>query len=556
MSEIAQLADALLETQFDASPIWPALLGVDATRPGLGDISTADEQRTAAAVRAILERAQAVDESTLDAEDRISRDVVISQAQATLDQLDVAMTEFTVTDLFVAPASGLLTVLPMLTPATAAHARAYLDRLAAIPAYLEHALDRHRAGIRAGRAPVAYLVDAAVAHLDRYLAADADADPLRRPQPPEELAAGFTEELDRLLADVVHPAFAAYRDGLAAEIAPHARPSDRPGLCWLPDGDAAYAALARVHTSTDHKPDDLHATGLRIIAKLAGEYGEVGSRVFDTSDLGEIFRRLRTDPQLRWKTAEELLAAARAAILRAEEAAPAWFGRTPPQPWVVEAVPAAEAPGAPTAYYMQPATDGSRPGTYFANTYQVTERFRHTAEATAFHEAIPGHHFQISIAQGLDDVPMLRRVSGFTAYTEGWGLYSERLAHEMGLYSDDISLLGMLTFDSMRAGRLVVDTGLHAKGWSRQQAIDYLAQNTPMPMVEIEAEVDRYIAYPGQALAYMVGRLEIQRIRAAAEQALGARFELREFHDLVLGSGSLPLAALDAVVRDWVAGKV
>ncbi|MGH3518179.1 MAG: DUF885 domain-containing protein [Haloechinothrix sp.] len=553
MTEVAQLADALLEIQFDASPIWPALLGVDATRPGLGDISEADEQRTAAAVRAILDQVLAIDETALDAEDRITREVVISQARATLDQVDAAMVEFTVTDLFVAPAPGLLTVLPMLAIADEPQARSYLDRLAAIPAFLEEALERHRAGVRAGRVPVAHLVEAAIAHLDRYLAAEAD--PLQRPQAPDELAADFEAERGRLLAEVVRPAFAAYRDGLAADIAGHARPADRPGLCWLPGGEASYAALARIHTSTERTPDDLHDTGLQLAAGLAAEYAEIGVRVFGTEDLGEIFEWLRTDPALRWDTADELLDAARSAIRRAELAAPDWFGRIPAQPCVVEAVPAAEAPGAPTAYYLQPATDGSRPGTYFANTYQVTERFRHTAEATAFHEAIPGHHFQISIAQGLDSVPMLRRVGGFTAYTEGWGLYSERLAHEMGLYSGDEPLLGMLTFDSMRAGRLVVDTGLHAKGWSRQQAIDYLIENTPMPLVEIETEVDRYIAYPGQALAYMVGRLEIQRIRAAAERALGERFDLREFHDLVLGSGSLPLAALDSVVRDWIAGK-
>ncbi|MGH3468757.1 MAG: DUF885 domain-containing protein, partial [Thermocrispum sp.] len=275
------------------------------------------------------------------------------------------------------------------------------------------------------------------------------------------------------------------------------------------------------------------------------------SRVFGTTDLAEIFHRLRTDEKLRWTSAEELIGEAESAIRRAEEAAPQWFGLIPPQPWVVEEVPAAAAPGAPAAYYLAPSTDGSRPGTYFANTYQVTERFKHMAEATAFHEAIPGHHFQISLALGLDTLPLLRRVSGFTAYIEGWGLYTERLADEMGLYSGDVALLGMLSMDSMRAGRLVVDTGLHAKGWSRGQAVDYLQENTPMPAVEIDSEVDRYIAYPGQALSYMVGRLELLRIRSAARETLGERFDIREFHDVVLGSGSLPLGVLDSMVAGW-----
>lgn len=547
--DAALLADELLEAQFDANPLWPALLGLDVSRPGLGDVTQADDERTAAVVDGILQRAKALEPA--DPQERLTRDVVVDQAQKHLDSTAIRGIEFTVTDLFVAPAAQLLTSLPMLTLTNAEQARSYLERLRAIPAHLQSALDRHRAGVAAGRVPVRHLVDAAVAHLDRHLAAPAS-DPLLRPEPPPELAAEFTAERERVLADVVRPALQRYRDGLHTEIAPHGRPPERCGLSWLPGGDADYATLARIHTTTTRTPDELHATGLDIIAKLADEYAEVGGRVFGTSELAEIFDRLRTDPQLRWSSAEEMIETAESAIRRAEAAAPQWFGVIPPQPWVVEPVPEAVAPGAPAAYYMQPAADGSRPGTYFANTHQVTERFKHMAEAVAFHEAIPGHHFQISLALGLDQLPMLRRVGMFTAYVEGWGLYTERLAQEMGLYSGDVALLGMLSMDSMRAGRLVVDTGLHAKGWSRQQAIDFLQAQTPMPLVEIESEVDRYIAFPGQALAYMVGRLELLRMRAAAEQALGERFDVRGFHDVVLGSGSLPLGVLDTVVADWV----
>ncbi|MQA61999.1 MAG: DUF885 family protein [Actinophytocola sp.] len=553
MTDVARLADELLEIQFDANPVWPALLGLDPARPGLGDISEADEARTTAATDDILARAQAIESETLGVEDRLTRDVVIALAQGYLDEVATRTAEYTVTDLFIAPAAGILTSLPMLRLTGPADTAAYLERLRAIPSYLASALDRHRAGVAAGRVPVRHLVDAAVGHLDRHLAAPSE-DALLRPQAPAELATKFDAERERVLADVVRPAFAAYRDGLATEIAPHARSAEQPGLCWLPDGDATYATHARVHTTTDRNPDELHAKGLELIDALAEEYAEIGSRVFGTTDLAEIFERLRSDPALRWRDADELLGNARSAIERAERAAPEFFGKIPPQPWVVEAVPAAAAPGAPAAYYMEPSTDGSRPGTYFANTYEVGERFRHTSEVTAFHEAIPGHHFQISTAQGLTNVPMLRRVSGFTAYVEGWGLYTERLAQEMGLYSDDVSLLGMLSMDSMRAGRLVVDTGLHAKGWSTQRAVDYLRANTPMPLVEIDSEVDRYIAYPGQALSYMVGRLELLRLRSAAERELGAAFDIREFHDLVLGSGSLPLAVLGDLVADWITG--
>jgi uncharacterized protein (DUF885 family) len=445
-------------------------------------------------------------------------------------------------------------MLPMVTISSRGQADAYVDRLSVIPSVLQTLADRHRTGVASGRVPVRHLVEAAVAHVDRYLAS-AD-DPLRKPTPPDGAGidvAAFAEQRDGVIRDTVRPAYAAYRDVLRDEIAPHGRDRDHPGLCWLPDGDDIYARLITMHTTTRRSAEELHQIGLDMIARLGDEYREIGARVFGTSDLPEIFHRLRTDHTLRWRDGGELLDAARAAVRRAEAAAPEWFGRLPSHNCEVRPVPADEAPGAAGAYYMQPSMDGSRPGIYFANTYEAQERDRHVCESTAFHEAVPGHHFQLTIAQDLTNLPMLRRLAEFTAYTEGWGLYSERLAVEMGLYSDDIALLGMLSTDSMRAARLVVDTGLHAKGWSRQQTMQYMLEHTPMMPVEIESETDRYIADPGQALAYMVGRLEIQRIRAVAEAALGPAFDIRAFHDTVLCNGALPLGVLAEVVDAWVA---
>jgi uncharacterized protein (DUF885 family) len=546
------LADEFVALIFDEEPLSPTLYGLPGDHDRLADLSAETEARFRDRYAELTARAEAFDPATLAPRDRVTRAVIIQQAGGRIDQIDSRLVEYTVTDLFVGPAAGLLTTLPMIGVADAAAADAYLDRLAAIPRFLAQAADRHRAGIAAGLVPVAHLVDAAIRHLDRYLADPAN-DPLLGPRPAEDTTE-FGARRDRLLADVVRPAFATYRDVLRADVLPHGRPADRAGLTWLPGGDATYAALARVHTTTDRTPDELHDIGLALIEKLAEEYAELGKRVFDTADVPKVFHRLRTDTALRWASGEELLGAARAAITRALAASPNWFGRVPDQPCEVRAVPEQQAAGAPPAYYMQPSMDGQRPGVYYANTDRVTERFRHILEATAFHEAVPGHHFQLSIAQGLNDLPLLRRIAEVTAYTEGWGLYSERLADEMGLYSDDVARLGMLTTDSMRAGRLVVDTGLHAKGWSRQQAIDYLAANTPMSQVEIETEVDRYIAYPGQALSYMVGRLELLRLRAEAKQRLGDRFDIRGFHDLVLGGGALPMTVLAEVVSEWPGG--
>ena len=466
------------------------------------------------------------------------------EAAGALAGLDARAVEYTVTDLFFAPAAELLAMLPMVKLPDAGRAAAYESRLAAVPGYLADVADRHRAGIAAGRVPVARLVAAAVAQLDRYLA-DPAGDPFRI-----EGAA-----VEPVLAAAVRPAFARYRDVLAEEVAPHGRPDERPGVCWLPGGEEAYAAQVRRHTSTDRTPEDLHRTGLELVAGLKAEITELAGRTLGVTDFADLPATMREHPALRWRDAEEMLAAARETIVRAEAAAPRWFGRLPGQPCLVEPVPPAAGPGSPAAYYLPPSLDGTRRGTYYANTYRAPERDRAGAEAIAFHEAVPGHHLQLSVAQELGELPMLRRVGQLTAYAEGWGLYAERLADEMGLYSGEIARLGMLSVDSRRTARLVVDTGMHAFGWSRDRAVDYLRENTTRPMVEITGDVDRFVAAPGQALAYTVGRLEIERIRASAERDLGACFDLRAFHDVVLGSGALPLSALADLVAGWVTDR-
>ncbi|HWO68052.1 MAG TPA: DUF885 domain-containing protein [Umezawaea sp.] len=544
MTETTELADELFELAMTAEPLEASLYGIAGRDHLLADLSEEGAAALRAAAVDIAARARA-----LSTDDPVTRAVIVQQAESLADQFDTRSVEYTIAGSFFAPAGALLTILPMITVATPEQRRDYLLRLAAVPAYLAVLADRHRGGLTAGRLPVAHLVRDAIAFFDRYLATPPSADPLARQDGPPE----FTAERDRLLAELVRPAYAGYRDVLEREVLPAGRPEGRPGLCWLPEGAALYSALARVHTTTSRTPEDLHDTGLALIADLALEYSEVGRRVFGTDDLTTIFDRLRNDPDLRWRDAEEMLDSARDAVERAERIAPQWFGTVPDSRCEVAAVPEAEAPGAPTAYYSPTALDGSRPGTYYANTSRAQERYRYQSEAIAFHEAVPGHHFQITLAQGMTELPMLRRLASINSYLEGWGLYCERLADEMGLYSDDVARLGMLATDSMRAGRLVVDTGLHALGWSRKQAIDYLRENTPLALVEIESEVDRYISAPGQALAYMVGRLEIQRIRAEAEVTAGERFDIRAFHDVVLGGGPLPLAVLDEVVSAWAA---
>ncbi|GAA5173088.1 MULTISPECIES: DUF885 domain-containing protein [Amycolatopsis] len=535
MSEVERLADEFVQTWFAEDPTAPSILGLPGDHGRLPDYSADSDQRFRARYADIAAAAESAQG------DPVTRGLVVQQARAAVDRIDAAEVEFSVSDGLSAPGLRLLNLLPVLTVTTDELAEGYVSRLAAIPSYLDAVIERQRDAALPG-----FLVRAGAEALGRYLDAPDD-DPLRLS------GHSFVDSQEKLLADVVRPAFARYREFLLDELAPRALSEDKAGLCWQPDGEQRYARLVRFHTTTDHTPQELHETGLRLIDALAEEYRELGSRVFGTTELPEIFERLRTDPELRWGSGDELLEAARSAIRQAEAVAPQWFRTVPEQECEVRPVPPAEADGGTIAYYIGPDFARTRQGVYYANTSHAEERFRHTSEAIAFHEAVPGHHFQISGAMNLTGAPLLAKIAEINSYLEGWGLYAERLADEMGLYSSDVSRFGMLTQDSMRAGRLVVDTGMHALGWSRQQAVDYLREHTPMAPLEIELEIDRYAGVPGQALSYMVGRLEIQRVRAEAEAALGERFDIRDFHDAVLGSGILPLAVLDTVVRNWVA---
>ncbi|MBB5808290.1 uncharacterized protein (DUF885 family) [Saccharothrix ecbatanensis] len=536
MTTARELADEVLTLVLDGDPVMATLFGLTGWDDRLPDPS-ADSQRV------LRERAEDIARRAHNGDDDpVTRAVIAQQAWGVVHRLDAKLVEHTHAEGLTAPLVVLLGALPLVRPADEAARRAYLTRLSALPAYLEVLAQRQR---DSARRPLRHLVESAIDRLDRYLAEDED--PLCTPlQGTESRIKGA-----RLLDETVRPAIARYRDFLHAEVVARGRPETQPGLCWLPDGDLIYRDLVRMYTTTTHTPEELHQIGLDLIEALDREYEEIGGRVFGPVTAVGVRARLLADPELRWADADEMLVLAKDCIARAEEVAGDWFGTVPAARCAVEAVPEAEAPNAPLAYYMDPAIDGSRPGTYFVNTHQSELRERFSAESTAFHEGVPGHHLQIAVAQQLLDLPVLRRFASIEAYMEGWALYAERLADEMGLYSDDVARLGMLSGDSLRAARLVVDTGLHALRWTRQQAVEFLRANAVMPDVDIFSEVDRYIENPAQALSYMVGRLEIQRLRGGAERRLGDRFDIKAFHDLVLSGGPLPMAVLADVVDDW-----
>ena len=548
MSEarINELADQLLNLNLDAEPLEGTLLGFRQYDDRLADLSREAQDAVATQRRIIAESARAIDPVELGEQAALTRSVVIASAQYA-DDADLAnQLDFTVAAFPVSPSSVLLSYLRMIIVTDDVQARAYLARLASIPAYLQQHLVRLAAGRSVGLLPVAQLVEMAIEQIDAALAAPAHPLALALPD-------AFGDEQDELLNALVNPALIAYRDALRDDVLPSARDDEHPGLVHLPDGLARYEALIRVHTTTDRSAAELHELGQQLVADVHAEFRALGSELFGLDDVQAIFAHLQEDPSLRWETSEQIIEAAERTVRRAEAEAVNWFGVLPQAVCALEAIPELEAASAAPAYYMPPSLDGTRPGTYFTNVNEPSKRTTFDLESVAFHEAVPGHHFQISLAMELGELPMLRKLAGFTAYIEGWGLYSERLADEMGLYSSPLQRMGMLSADAWRAARLVVDTGLHAMGWTRQQAIEYLQASAPLAPIDAIAEIDRYIAYPGQALSYMSGRLELQRLRALAEGELGDAFDIKEFHDLVLGMGSLPLQVLADVVTAWMA---
>jgi uncharacterized protein (DUF885 family) len=353
----------------------------------------------------------------------------------------------------------------------------------------------------------------------------------------------------------IYPAFTRYRDAIRSEILPRARDDDHPGVGALPGGDAYYRLCIRRETSLDLSPSELHEFGLSEVARIRGEIEELGEKALGVSDIAKIQAALRDSPAMHFADAAEIEKKAEEVLARANAAVPSAFGIRPRAACEVVPIPDHEAPFTTIAYYKQPSADGTRPGRYYVNIYAPTTRTRYEAEVLAFHESVPGHHLQIAIAQEVRGLPLLRRHGGSTAFVEGWALYTERLCDELGLYSGDVDRLGMLSFDAWRACRLVVDTGIHAMGWSRRQAIDYMAANTLLAVNNIENEVDRYIGTPGQALAYKVGQREILTLRAHAKEVLGDRFDLKEFHDRVLENGAVTLAVLREQIDRWIARK-
>jgi uncharacterized protein (DUF885 family) len=356
------------------------------------------------------------------------------------------------------------------------------------------------------------------------------------------------------IATSVLPAFARFEKFFTGVYLPACR--DSIGISDTPDGRAFYRELIAYHTTTQLTADVIHNIGLAEVKRIHGEMDKIIAAFGFKGDFLAFAHYLRTDPKFFYTDPNDLLHGYMVIAKSIDPNLVKLFGKLPRTPYGVRAVPDTSAPNTTTAYYQPLASDGSRPGYFYVNLYKPEARPKWEMEVLTSHEAVPGHHLQLALQyENAAGVPMIRRMADFTAYVEGWALYAESLGDPLGLYTDPYQKFGQLTYDMWRAVRLVVDTGIHAQGWTRQQAIDYFKANAPKSDLDITNEIDRYIAWPGQALAYKVGQMKIFELRDAAKRALGPRFDIREFHDEVLSTGAVPLSVLDKVVRDWIAAK-
>ncbi|HEX8025764.1 MAG TPA: DUF885 domain-containing protein [Candidatus Limnocylindrales bacterium] len=556
-AKLTEVADAFWEDAMRAAPVSATIFGDRRYDDRLDDNSPQGIARSQAIVSGHLDDAQAIDPDGLSATEQVTRQTLIDVLDGNLRALGTGFQEWDV-DPMGGPQTLFMDLPEFQSITTPEDGRKMVARWRAMGPYLDQAIANLRENVADGRVAVRQNVERTLDEL-RGLAAHAPnewkvAGPASLPLEgwSDEDRERFRSELTAAVRDVIVPAFRRYQDALERHVLPAARSNDEPGLCHVPGGDDAYRAFIRYHTSLDLDPQAVHQTGLDEIARIDAAFVELGGRILGTRDLASTLAALRDDPRLRFSTADEVFETAERSLARAKAAIPDWFGRLPKADCVVVPVPEHAQAHQTIAYYYAPATDGSRPGRYYINLYQPETRPRYEAECLAFHESIPGHHLQLAIAQELDGIPTFQRNLGSTAFIEGWGLYSERLSADMGLYSTDMDRFGILSYDAWRAGRLVVDTGMHALGWTRQQAIDFLHDHSALADNNIANEVDRYISTPAQALAYKIGQLELLRLREDARRRLGDRFDIKAYHDTVLGNGAVSMPTLAGLVEDWV----
>jgi uncharacterized protein (DUF885 family) len=551
-ARLHELGERYFTTQHTYDPYNATLLGLSEFDHLAGDPSSEASERAADEFASIGREVAAIDAARLSEKDRVDRDVLSALVRGAQGDAEHSLWAGNASaKSYVSRQALIFQAMPAMTITDDASAERYLERLSGVARVLTAVGDRYADEAARGRFPTAIGIDHSVRQLEGYLALGVDGDVLltatRTPA-----GAPYAERAESIAVGSIRPAMAALAERLRDEFAPLARPDDKAGVSYLPGGAEGYAASVARHTTTSLSPSEIHHIGLDVLEQMRSQWSEVGQRAIGESDFTVIAERMRADPALRFETSEQIVGVAQGALDRANAVRAQYFPAYDIPDCVIEVINPIEAEHTAMAYYRPPAVDGSRPGAHCLLATDPQSRYRYEYEALAFHESVPGHHMQLATAQTLD-IPRYRRYLDVEAcsFNEGWGLYSEQFADEIGLYSDDIARLGMLSFRALRACRLVVDTGIHQFGWSRERAIEFMWQNTATTRSHVSNEVDRYIAWPGQALAYMIGSREIARLRDDAERRLGMRFSIADFHGTVLGSGAVPLNVLADNVARW-----
>ena len=549
MTSARDLADRFHGRWLEKNPFAATMYGITGYDDLVPDEGEEGRQAWRAEVEQLLGEARALPRQELTLADAVTADCTEAAAAQELDSIILGSTEYTVTAMQYTGPASLLALAARTVLVDQAAAEAYLTRLRRSGVWLDQIAARLRDGAAKGRVPVAPLAEQAIAWAEDVLAAP-ESSPLLSPRPPRGWDRAEAWEAERRAAadEVVHPALARWVENVR-ELLPLARSAGQPGLAHLPGGGEDYARAVRIYTTLPLSPEQLHQTGLDQIEALEARAVELGTDL-GLHGLSEVFTALRESSGVL--PVEEAMRQAVEAVRRAEARAGALFPSPLPPPCEVTPMPRVVALAGAAPHYTPPRLDGGRPGTFWFNTELPTAGTGWDIEVTAFHEAVPGHHLQLSRLQLLNDLPALQRQRSLAVFSEGWGLYAEQLAEEAGLYADERGLLGSVSTSLMRAARLVVDTGIHAFGWSRERALEFVVAHVPMPREFLATEIDRYIVVPGQALAYLTGKLEILRIREQARQRLGPAFSLPAFHGAVLDYGSLPMPTLARSMTAWL----
>ncbi|HLW24905.1 MAG TPA: DUF885 domain-containing protein [Steroidobacteraceae bacterium] len=527
---------------------WP-----DASLPAIAAAESAD--------RAALEELTRVDAGTLPERDRLNYEVVRVEFERRLSLARFKPYAYAVSHLGSLQSSGSVQTaneILEITPFTSVRDyENWISRLRGFGRYVDQVEGLLELGLREGRTQPKVLMERVRPQLAAQRVAQPEDSPFYAPfkQFPDTVPAAERERLARAgraaIAETVLPAFARFEKFFDGTYLPKCR--DSIGVSATPEGSAYYRALIAYHTTLPLSADEIHALGLKEVARIRAEMDRIIASVGFKGSFQDFAHFLRTDPRFFYSDPNDLLHAYMVIAKSIDPNLVKLFHKLPRTPYGVRPVPETSAPNTTTAYYQPLSPDGSRPGYYYVNLYKPEARPKWEMEVLTSHEAVPGHHLQLALQfENAQNVPMIRRMAGFTAYVEGWALYAESLGGEVGLYQDPYQKFGQLTYDMWRAVRLVVDTGMHAQGWSRPQAIDYFKANAPKSDLDITNEIDRYIAMPGQALAYKMGQLKILELRRIAQERLKERFDIRDFHDTVLASGAVPLPVLERLVNAWM----